>query len=61
VALNLTFRATATVPVAIAKYAQDYEIRYTQMAASAALSLLPALALLGQRHIVKGLTAGALK
>jgi len=63
VALNLTFRATATVPVAIAKYAQDYEIRYTQMAASAALSLLPALVLLllGQRHIVKGLTAGALK
>ena len=34
VALNLTQKATATVPVAIAKYAQEYEIRYTQMAAA---------------------------
>ena len=63
VALNLTMKQTATVPVAIAKFAQDYEIQYTQMAASAALSILPALVLLliGQRYIVKGLTAGAIK
>ena len=63
VALNLTIKATATVPVAIAKFAQDYEIRYTQMAASAALSILPALVLLlvAQRYIVKGLTMGAVK
>lgn len=63
VALNLTIKATATVPVAIAKFAQDYEIRYTQMAASAALSILPALVLLliAQRYIVKGLTQGAVK
>lgn len=63
VALNLTMKQTATVPVAIAKFAQDFEIQYTQMAASAALSILPGLVLLliGQRFIVKGLTQGALK
>ena len=63
VALNLSMKQTATVPVAIAKYAQDYEIKYTEMAASAALSIIPALLLLlfGQRYIVKGLTAGAIK
>lgn len=56
-------KQTATVPVAIAKFAQDYEIRYTQMAAAAALSILPALVLLliGQRFIVRGLTQGAIK
>jgi multiple sugar transport system permease protein len=63
VALTLTMKQTATVPVAIAKFAQDYEIRYTQMAAAAALSILPALVLLliGQRYIVRGLTQGAVK
>jgi len=63
VALNLSQKATATVPVAIAKYAQEYEIKYTEMAAGALLSAIPAvvLLLLGQRHIVKGLTAGAVK
>ncbi len=63
VALNLTARQTATVPVAIAKYAQEFDIQYTEMAASAVLSTIPALVLLliGQRYIVKGLTAGALK
>jgi multiple sugar transport system permease protein len=63
VALNLTLKQTATVPVAIAKFAQDFEIQYTQMAASATLSLLPALILMliGQRYIVRGLTAGAVK
>jgi multiple sugar transport system permease protein len=63
VALNMTAKQTATVPVAIAKFAQGYEIKYGEMAATAALSLLPALLflLLGQRHIVKGLTTGAVK
>ncbi len=63
VALNLTNRATQTVPVAIAKFAQEYEIRFGEMAASALLSVIPALLLLlwGQRFIVRGLTAGALK
>jgi len=62
-ALNLSMRQTATVPVAIAKFAQDYEIRYVQMAAAASLSAIPALLLLlvAQRWIVKGLTLGAVK
>lgn len=63
VALVLAVKQTATVPVGIAKYAQGYEIQYTQMAASAALSIIPAviLLILGQRAIVSGLTSGALK
>ena len=62
-ALTLTQKQTATVPVAVAKFAQDFEIQYTQMAASAALSILPALVLLliAQRYIVRGLTQGAIK
>lgn len=63
VALTLTQKDTATVPVAIAKYAQEYEIKYTEMAASALLSTVPAvlLMLVGQRFIVRGLLAGAVK
>ncbi|MEP6701957.1 MAG: carbohydrate ABC transporter permease [Betaproteobacteria bacterium] len=61
VALNLTARQTATVPVAIAKFAQEYEIKNGVMAAGAVLSVIPAILLLlfAQRHIVKGLTAGS--
>ena len=60
VALNLTARQTATVPVAIAKFAQEYEIKYGVMAAGACCRSFPAVLLLlfAQRHIVKGLTAG---
>lgn len=63
VALNLSAKQSATVPVGIAKYAQGFDVLYTQMAASAALSIVPAviLLLIGQRYIVKGLTAGAVK
>ena len=63
VALNLSARQTATVPVAIAKFAQENEIRYGEMAAGAMLSIIPAFVflLLGQRHIVRGLTTGAVK
>ena len=62
-ALVLSTKPTATVPVAIAKFAQDFEIQHTQMAASAALSIIPAVILLivCQRYIVKGLTTGAVK
>ena len=63
VALALTNNDTGTVPVAIAKYAQEEEIKYTQMAAASVLSAIPALLALifGQRFIVRGLTAGAVK
>ena len=63
VALNVTARQTATVPVAIARFAQEYEIKHGVMAAGAVLSAIPAVLLLlaAQRHIVKGLTAGAIR
>ncbi len=63
VALNLTGRNTATVPVAIARFAQEYEIKNGVMAAAAILSAIPAIVLLviAQRHIVKGLTVGSVK
>jgi len=60
VALTLSGNHTATVPVAISKFAQEYEIKNGVMAAGVVLSIVPAivLLLLAQRHIVKGLTAG---
>jgi multiple sugar transport system permease protein len=63
IALTLTSRETATVPVAIARFAQQYEIQYAQMAAASVLSTIPAVLLmfLGQRFIVSGLTLGAVK
>ncbi len=63
VTLTLSQRATATVPIAIGKYAQENTINYTGMAAAALLATVPAILLLiaAQRLIVRGLTAGALK
>lgn len=63
VALNLTASQTATIPVGIAKFAQQYEVQYGEMAAGTILATIPAIALMffGQRFIVKGLTLGALK
>jgi multiple sugar transport system permease protein len=62
-ALVLTSRETATVPVAIARFAQQYEIQHSQMAAAAMVSTIPALLLMafGQRFVVRGLTLGAVK
>lgn len=63
IALNLTAKDTMTVPVAIAAYAGQYEIQHGEMAAASVLSALPAIVLmfLGQRFIVRGLTAGSVK
>jgi multiple sugar transport system permease protein len=63
VALSLTSRELATVPVAIARFAQQYEIQHAQMAAASIVSTIPAVLLmvLGQRFIVRGLTLGAVK
>jgi multiple sugar transport system permease protein len=63
VALNLTTSSSATIPVGIAKFAQQYEVRHGEMAAAAVVATIPAIALMffGQRYIVKGLTLGALK
>jgi len=63
IALTLTSRVTATIPVAIARFAQQYEIQHAQMAAASVISTIPAVILmfLGQRFIVSGLTLGAVK
>lgn len=62
-ALVLTSRETATVPVAIARFAQQYEVQHSQMAAASMVSTIPALLLMafGQRFVVRGLTLGAVK
>jgi multiple sugar transport system permease protein len=62
-ALNLTSTNAATIPVGIAKFAQQYEIRYGEMSAAAFFATIPAIIFLAvaQRQIVKGLTLGALK
>lgn len=63
IALSLTSRELATVPVAIARFAQQYEVQHSQMAAASIVSTVPAVVLmaLGQRYIVRGLTLGAVK
>ena len=63
VALTLTQRQTATVPLGIGKYAQENTIAFTEMAAASVLSIIPAFILLifAQRFIVRGLTTGAVK
>lgn len=63
IALSLTSRQTATVPVAVARFAQQYETQHAQMAAASVISTIPAvlLMLLGQRFIVRGLMMGSVK
>ncbi|MFO7323906.1 MAG: carbohydrate ABC transporter permease [Chloroflexota bacterium] len=63
-ALSLTSTANAnTIPIGIASFAQEYNIRYGEMAAAAFFATIPAIFMVAfaQRHIVKGLTLGALK
>jgi multiple sugar transport system permease protein len=52
-----------TVPVLLSTLVSDFHVYYTLMAAISLVGLLPsaALALLLQRYVVRGLTAGALK
>lgn len=63
IALNLTSREAATVPVGIAQFAQQYEVQYGQMAAASIISTVPALLLMlfGQRFVIQGLTMGSVK
>jgi multiple sugar transport system permease protein len=63
IALNLTSQANATVPVVVSKFANDYEVQHSQMAAASIVATLPALLLMrfGQRFIVQGLTLGSVK
>lgn len=63
IALNLSSRHTMTAPVAIATFAQEHEVRYGAMAAASVVSMIPALVLIlfGQRYVIRGLMAGAVK
>jgi len=62
-ALNLTSSKAITIPIGIARFSQQYEVRYGEMSAAAFFATLPAIVFLAvaQRQIVKGLTLGALK
>ena len=62
-AANLTSSTTQTIPVAISSYAQEYDIRFGEMAAGSVLSIIPALVfvLIGQKYIIRGLLSGSLK
>ena len=63
IALNLTSRLTATVPVGVSKFAQEFEVQHGQMAAASILATIPAILIMffGQKFVVKGLTLGSVK
>lgn len=63
-ALSLTSSPNAqTVTVGIAGFVQQYSIRYGDMAAAAGIATIPLilLAAFAHKHIVSGLTSGAIK
>ncbi len=63
-ALTLTTStAGRTIPVGISNFVQEFNIRYGEMAAGSFFAMIPALILVlfAQRHIIKGLTVGAVK
>ena len=63
-ALSLTStKAGMTIPVGIAGFVQEYNIRYGEMSAAATFASIPALILVifAQKHIIKGMTLGAVK
>jgi multiple sugar transport system permease protein len=63
-ALTLTTTTDGrTIPVGIANFVQEYNIRYGEMAAGSFFAMIPALilVLVAQRQIIKGLTVGAIK
>jgi multiple sugar transport system permease protein len=62
-ALVLTSRNAVTVPVTVSKFIQAYSILWGDVGASATIELLPVLLVvfLLQRHIMRGITLGAVK
>ncbi|MCL2782143.1 MAG: carbohydrate ABC transporter permease, partial [Actinomycetia bacterium] len=59
IALALTF-THPTIPIAVSAYRGYAAIKWNQMTAAAIIGVIPVLilAILVQRHIVRGLTAG---
>lgn len=63
-ALSLTSTSNAqTITVGIATYIQQYQVRYGDMSAAAAIATIPIIvvAAIAHRYIVTGLTGGAVK
>jgi multiple sugar transport system permease protein len=62
-ALVLTSRNATTVPVTVSKFIQAYSILWGDVGASATIEILPILLVvfLLQRHIMRGITLGAVK
>ena len=63
-ALTLTSTpAGNTIPVGIASFVQEYNLKYGEMSAATILATIPGviMILFAQRHIIKGMTMGALK
>jgi multiple sugar transport system permease protein len=63
IALLLTSVQATTVPVTISKFVQPYTILWGQLSAAVVIQLVPMLVIvfLLQRHIVRGMTLGAVK
>jgi ABC-type glycerol-3-phosphate transport system permease component len=59
----LTSRSTQTLPVMMAGYTTDTGIAWGDMTASAVLVIMPVIlfSILTQRHLVAGLSSGAVK
>jgi multiple sugar transport system permease protein len=59
----LTSRNASTVPVTVSKFIQAYSILWGDVGAAATIELLPVLVVvfLLQRHIMRGITLGAVK
>jgi multiple sugar transport system permease protein len=62
-ALMLTSVKAVTVPVQISKFVMPYAILWGDLSAAVVIQLVPMLAIvfLLQRHIVRGMTLGAVK
>jgi multiple sugar transport system permease protein len=62
-ALFLTSERATTVPVGISQLILAYQVLWGEVAAAGALALLPLLPVVFylQRHIVRGMTLGAVK
>ena len=62
-ALVLTSRNASTVPVTVAKFIQPYSILWGDVGAAATIQLVPILIVvfLLQRHIMRGISLGAVK
>ena len=62
-ALVLTSRSASTVPVTVAKFIQPYSILWGDVGAAATIQLVPILVVvfLLQRHIMRGISLGAVK